>query len=419
MLALSLVPLSAADRRAASLVCKDWRDAINQTWAEDGISVRDNATSVLMQARWDGLGRLRIYGPGDPRERTPLHGLPRELPRLWHLHLRRVSLAIAPGLWASVFRQAPSLRSVDLELQMYVNNYAGNLTHARSLLIQGAERLESAALRGHGLVVYPTGVVQDSAFYAAQECRSWPPVYMDRLKTFVNTGRQFACLAVDSWQLRHAEIEEPDSGSWILGRMGRGCGGMTTLKWSVPTPISAAAFPMFALVERFQRLRDLDVTFRNVKNLGAVLDSLGAVPHRLQTLAVYVEINWPCDVCDWDKTPLRHLTQLRALDLRVTYATRGFETAFGLLGAPDSVQEATLGAKHSLFPCITTDADSDADTDADDDTDDTDDEDMLYPVSSEMNPRVARALLERRTCRVVTENLPVTLKHDRLHQKIV
>jgi hypothetical protein len=427
--ALTLVPLGARDRRAASLVCRTWRDAIDASWAYSGLAVRDNAVAeLLMQPRWDALGRLTVYAPGDPRLRTAFAGLPRDMPALWHLHLRRVSLPCPAGgggvwaeelgqLWASVLARAPRLRSVDLELQMYMTNYGLYLNHARALLAQGADQLESVALRGAGLVVYPMGVPAmetDAAFFAAQEARAWPAVCMPALKTYVNTGRQFASLAVNAYRLRIAEIEEPDAGEWIMERMV--CPGLRDLTWSVPGPYGAAgAYPMFSgIVQRFQSLRALSMTFRRVRtprDLGIALDSLTALPPGLERLDINMDVPYPHGWdWDWDRSPLAHLASLRDLAIRVSYATKSFETAFGLLGAPAGVERATVGARHSVFP----QPDVDPETDPDDpgDTDDDSDDDDLK--SWDVNPRVARLLTERPACHVTVEKLPVTLDVPRL-----
>lgn len=414
--ALTLVPLSSRDRRAASLVCTAWRDAINASWAYSGIAVRDNAVAdLLLQPRWDALGRLTVYAPGDPRLRTTFTGLPREMAALWHLHLRRVTLPAVLGgagsMWAEVLRQAPKLRSVDLELQMYMTNYGLYLGHARALMVVGSDTLEAVALRGTGLVVYPLGLAAmetDAAFFAAQQARGWPVVVMPFLKTYVNTGRQFASLAVDAYRLRTAEIEEPDAGDWILGRLGPGCRGLRTLTWSVPVPYTGA-FPMFCgVVQRFPALRDLSLTFRGVNlpaNLGVALASLSALPHGLQRLAVDVDVRWPFGPVDWDRGPLAHLADLRDLSLRVSYATKGFEGALDLLGAPAGVQRVTVGVRHACFPRR---------DDSDNSDSDSDEFEGLDMRSWDIDPRVARALADRPACHVTVENLPVTLCHPRL-----
>ncbi len=407
---LALLPLAPQDRRACALVSTSWKAGMDAAWAHRGISVRDNATNVLLQERWNHLVALHVWGPAAPADRTPFHGLPAKLPALWKLSLRRVQLAAMPGVFANVFRQAPRLRHVDLRIQMWAATYPNDLRNVRSLLLAGAAQLEYVALRGEGLVIYPTEPYvcrRDDAFFAAQESRSWLPVAMPHLHTYVNTGKNFSMLAVDA-PLREATIEEPDAGVWLAQRLGPTCTGLRTLTWIVPQPSWRTAFPMLSVAQRFTRLLELNLTVRvlsSPKNLELVLDSLTSLPQSLQRLRLKLEQSfWPYGPCDWRKDTLAHLRSLRHLELWVGYATCGFEDAFGLLGAaPDT---AVVGAVHADFPEIDDASESDAD-DAD--------PGPCMEMSRDRLQQCVRAVFERLPgLHLTTRNLLVCMRHPRL-----
>jgi hypothetical protein len=123
-----------------------------------------------------------------------------------------------------------------------------------------------------------------------------------------------------------------------------------------------------------------------------------------------IDIDMPCPPhapVDWDRAPLAHLAGLRHLGLRVGYASKGFEGAMGLLGAPPALATATVGARHACFCTDDTEESGDGDSDSDD-------HDELELKSWDIDPRVARALADRPACHVGIENLPVTLCHPRL-----
>ncbi len=407
---LHLLPLAGRDRRACALVSKSWRSSTDAAWAASGISVRDDATNVLLQPRWDGLVRLRVWGPGDPSQRTPFHGLPRALPRLWRLDLSRVQLATTPGIFGNVFRQAPRLRHVELRVQMWARTYPHDLRAARSLLLTGADRLEHVALRGEGIVIYPAEPYvckKDDAFVAAQESRSWLPVVMPRLTSYTNTGKQFCMLAVDA-PLQEATIEEPDAGPWLVQRLGPACAGLRRLTWIVPRPSWRAAYPMLSVAQRFYRLERLDLSVRMLSNpvsIEAVLTALDSLPRSLRWLKLTLDqYLWPCGPCDWRKDSLAHLTRLEHVELWAGYATRGFEDAFGLLGARPATS-AVVASANAHFPVVS-DEDSDADADSVDDLE----------VCLDLLRRRAREALDRLPgVRFTTHNLPLDgVAHPRL-----
>jgi hypothetical protein len=407
---LWLLPLSVAERRAASLVCSGWKAAIDDAWADEGITVDDAALDVLLQPRWQRLTRLRVRGHPNPAHRVPFDSLPVELPRLWHLCLDDVKTPLFPGMFTGVFRRAPSLRSLDMVAHMYLPNYAQTLRHARCMLISGARALEHAALRGRGLVMYPSmelgGAAAVTAMVTVRHALDWPPVLMPRLRSFTNTGKQFSAVVVDA-PLHTAEIEEPDEGPWIAYRLGVACDGLRRLTWTVPAPPSpASSWPQLAAVQRFDRLQTLVLHVCNVRTAtvaSRVLASLAGLPHGLRRLAVRLDIPWPFGRVDWGGRPLAHLRHLVALDLEVPFAATGLEAAMpDFLGAPSTLAAASLAVTYG-HECDDT-ADDDDTNDADDGAD-TRREHLAATVAACIHVRPALRLALRGLPRVPCETI--------------
>lgn len=338
--------LGAGDKRTASLVCRDWKHAVDVAWADQGVRVRgDVAAVVLAQPRWKTTKTLTVWNPsagGLPWRRVAFEGLPRDFPHLHTLTLHQPSFRspdVAEAVVRSVFAAAPRLAALELAAtaahdMLNASSYAANLRAARTVLAEGAGTLTAVTLRACRLISYPAPATTPDG-----------PVPMDRLACYVNTGGGFSGLAVDAPLVR-AHIEEQLSckpGNWLAARLGPRCDGLRHLAWKAE--LRTVPAPRLCFLSRYARLETLclEVTAMSPSSVPHVLASLALLPPTLTSLQLTVEYYPDCPV-SWEHDVLSHLPRLSHLSIRVMYPVAGFERACGLLGAGPGVESAVLAS---------------------------------------------------------------------------
>lgn len=341
---LALLPLDAPVLGALACTNAALRDGVAAVRCARGIHIPAHRLPCLRSDRHAPLRSLRVHGP--------FYGpLPRAFPRLESLRLDGCRVRD----WERLARDAPALRRLALRVPFEGPTYAPALRSLRTLLESAAAlwpALEELEVHGHGMVVWRVGgpprtragwsAVAD-ALAAADEAVAMPPARLPPSLTRLElTGRQFAPSVAAGPRLEHAVLEEPEDERAVMATRAA-LDGLRSLTWSVRATVPPVSFP---------HLTGLDLTVRDIEDVGAALASLARLPPTLEHLRVdldYMRLADMRELVVLDGSPLAGLTRLRALHLVLSFPPRGdYAQLVGrLLGAPAAcLQTARLEAEH-------------------------------------------------------------------------
>lgn len=346
---VALMPLAQRDLAALACVSRGMRDTVTSVRCRRGIALPERWAHVLRREGYAGLVALCVVGPSQPPCTAPSpQPVQRPLPQLTSLRMRHCRPVAA--FWADTLRLAPRLTHVALEPWFSPATYRPILESCVALVTEGARQLTRLEIRGRGMALWGWSGAEPHTpvgqGFLMNDVLRRTDVHMSALRHVEITGRQFF-VGLDA-PVQRAVLEEPDeAGSSMVERLGP-CARreLRALDLSVPALKLPLRLDFGALDTLHIRVRDIV----SESSFARAVDALSHVPPTVTCLGLTLEFErLDCDEeLEYDRAPLAHASELRRLDLTVSFPTPGCaDLLTGLLGCTERVEHVRLEAAHA------------------------------------------------------------------------
>lgn len=341
--------LSLGDLLVLRQTCKELRYCVHDVLCERGVSIPITASRVLLAPEWTHLRRLEVYNPywidgHIVTCRDTTFPIPRGLRFLDYLRLRHLTMppATDAGYWEELLTRCPSLKYLEVDVDIFCEEYASYIRHLRFVVEAAAPNVHSLRLHTRGILIHPTppaGTTPIAPVYGTLlHINALPPVVSSTLRHYRLRGGHVPLLAVDA-PLESLELEESmrDGRGEGLARLGpRAWPTLQRLTWQI---FGLYTEDHFSALPRLAGLHTLEIDVNWLKSTARLALMMGALSRALPPLVETLQLTIDTTVSpyeEWEESQdaLLPNASIKRIHLRTWTPTRWMHGFVRALDAP-------------------------------------------------------------------------------------